>query len=213
MKLKSFGCSFIYGDDLSDTFKLTDPWSVQTWPALLAAHHQLPYCCYAKSGAGNLQIAQAVLKELANPEPAVFVVGWTWIDRFDYVNSVDSAWHTIRPSSNTDLAQMYYRQLHSQYADKLLSLVEIFSTLSLLQKQNRKYIITCQDQLLFETNWHCDPAIALLQQQIMPEITWFENQTFLQWAKQKQYEISSNWHPLEAAHRAAADLLINHSLV
>jgi hypothetical protein len=213
MKLKSFGCSFIYGDDLSDTFKLTNPWSVQTWPALLAKHYQLPYQCYAQSGAGNLQISRAVLQELANPEPAVFVIGWTWIDRFDYINSINNVWQTVRPSSSTEAAQLYYKWLHSQYTDKLLNLTEIFSVLCLLQQQNRKYIMTCQDPLLFETTWHCDSAIELLQQQILPKITWFENQTFLQWSKTNQYSISENWHPLEDAHRAAADLLINYCLV
>lgn len=211
MKLKSFGCSFIYGDDLADTHLFEDPWSAYTWPSLLARDLDIRHECYAKSGAGNLQIYQTLCNQLADPEPAIFVVGWTWIDRFDYCNN--EQWHTIRPTGTNTVEKFYYKNLHSQYADKLLNLSLITSALTLLLQQQRKFIMACQDQLLFETEWHCDPAIELLQAQLKNHMTWFDGTTFLDWAKSNNYPISKNWHPLEDAHRAAFELIKSYCLV
>jgi hypothetical protein len=209
--LKSFGCSFIYGDDLSDTFKYKDPWSSYTWPALLAKDLNIPHISYSKSGAGNLQIFQTLCKELANPEPALFVIGWTWIDRFDYVTA--QGWNTIRPNGTGNIEKFYYKQLHSQYSDKLTNLSLIAAALTLLKQQQRKFIMVCQDSLLFETKWHCDSGIQLLQDQIKDSVTWFDHQTFLEWAKTNNFKISENWHPLEAAHHAAFELIKSYRLV
>jgi hypothetical protein len=211
MKLKSFGCSFIYGDDLVDTHRFEDPWSAYTWPALLAKDLGIRHECYAKSGAGNLQIFQSLCNQLADPEPAIFVVSWTWIDRFDHM--LDKQWQTIRPSSQCSNQEFYYRNLHSQYTDKLSNLSLITSALNLLNQQQRKFIMVCQDRLLFETEWHCDAAIQLLQAQLKDHIIWFDNQTFLEWSKSNGYAISENWHPLEDAHLTAFELIKSYRLV
>jgi hypothetical protein len=212
-KLKSFGCSFIFGDDLKDTFLEDDPWSAYTWPALLSQDLGLQHQCYAQSGAGNLQIYQKLLQQLADPEPAVFVVGWTWIDRFDFVDPYTDNWGTLRPSSDTDQAKFYYKQLHSQYTDKLRTLSLISHSCQLLQSQQRKFIVTAQDPLIMETQWHSDAAISMLQDSIRPCMTWFNGQSFYNWAQQNQYAISSNWHPLEDAHHAAFELIKSYRLV
>jgi hypothetical protein len=209
--LKSFGCSFIYGDDLADTFKNEDPWSGFTWPALLAKDLNIPHTSYSKSGAGNLQIFQTLCKELADPAPALFVIGWTWIDRFDYIQDQD--WNTIRPNGSKKTDKFYYTHLHSQYADKLYNLSLIATALTLLAQQQRKFIMVCQDNLLFETEWHCDAGIRLLQDQIKNNITWFDNKTFLEWSIAKNFKISENWHPLEDAHLAAFELIKSYRLV
>ncbi len=212
-KLKSFGCSFIFGDDLHDTFLEEDPWSAYTWPALLAQDLGLQHACFAQSGAGNLQIYQSLLQQLADPEPAIFVIGWTWIDRFDYVDSDTNQWHTLRPAATSKPAEFYYKHLHSQYADKLHSLSLISHATQLLLDQKRKFIVTVQDPLILEAQWHHDSAIAMLQQSIEPHVTWFEGQSFLDWARANKYAISKNWHPLEAAHDAAFELIKSYSLV
>ena len=66
MNLKSFGCSFIYGNELSDevgTEVYLNP-SQLTWPALLSKQYDYGYQCYARPGSGNLQIAEKVNKRL-----------------------------------------------------------------------------------------------------------------------------------------------------
>ena len=89
MKLKSFGCSLIYGSELSDEV-LFDPIKRQpprhsklTWPALLAQKLNYLYRCHARPGSGNLQIADRVLRQLATNEQALFIINWSFIDRFD----------------------------------------------------------------------------------------------------------------------------------
>ena len=68
MKLKSFGCSFIYGTDLADDgrgFIAATP-SRLTWPALLAQNLDYSYECYARPGCGNLRILEKILNQADN---------------------------------------------------------------------------------------------------------------------------------------------------
>jgi hypothetical protein len=44
-------------------------------------------------------------------------------------------------------------------------------------------------------------------------MTTFEDQTFLEWSKQKGFEISKSLHPLENAHQAAFELIKSYNLV
>ena len=85
MNLKSFGCSFIFGSELSDDGKngRYATGSKLTWPAHVARHLNYTYLCYARPGSGNLQIAERTLTHLATNEHALFVINWTYIDRFD----------------------------------------------------------------------------------------------------------------------------------
>jgi hypothetical protein len=211
--LKSFGCSFIYGDDLQDTFKETDPWSAYTWPALLAQDRGLKHECWAKSGSGNLQILDTLLRQAAESSPAIYVIGWTWIDRLDYIDHAANDWCTIRPADQTDRSQWYYKKLHSQYLDKLQTLTYINTAIHALQSNDHKFIMTYQDPLIFETQWHCSDSIRQLQNFVRPYLTNFEGLSFLEWSRLKGFKISPNWHPLEDAHRAAFEYIKNHSLV
>ena len=68
MNLKSFGCSFIFGSELSDDGR-TGPYatgSCLTWPALLAKEFGYGYHTYARPGSGNLQIAERALYMVDN---------------------------------------------------------------------------------------------------------------------------------------------------
>ena len=74
MKLKSFGCSFIFGSDLADGG--VDGYHTAsnfTWPALLAQRFGLDYTCYAHPGTGNLRILEQVLKQSADKD-SLFVI-------------------------------------------------------------------------------------------------------------------------------------------
>jgi hypothetical protein len=205
MKLKSFGCSFIFGSDLAD--------SNTSWPALLAQHYNLQYQCHARPGSGNLRILESVLNSLADSEPAVYVIGWTWIDRFDYTDPATDNWCSVLPADRTTQAQLYYRHFHSQYRDKLTTLINIKTAQDAVLAAGHQLIMTHMDDLIFEKVWHCSPAVTQLQNSVMPNIVQFENQTFLNWARQQGHEISDTWHPLESAHQAAAELMINYRLV
>ena len=223
MNLKSFGCSFIYGSELSDEL-LNDPSKRQppthsklTWPAHLAQHLNYNYLCYARPGSGNLQIADQVLSHLATNKQALFIINWTFIDRFDYVdinNPTKSwpdqwvAWSTLMPADKTAIAKTYYKDLHSEIRDKLTTLMSIKLVLDTLQQKNCPFIMTYMDDLMFDKQWHTTPAITDMQDYILPHMTTFDGSNLQQFTKKNGYPITRIGHPLEQAHAAAGELMI-----
>jgi hypothetical protein len=126
MRLKSFGCSFIFGSDLADSKKHLDDHnqavpSQSTWPALLASNLQLPYECFASPGSGNFKILEKVLTQAATDTDSIFVIGWTFIDRYDYLVKTYTQghfdpvnhefWATLRPSDYETASKNYYQDL------------------------------------------------------------------------------------------------------
>lgn len=212
MKLKSFGCSFIYGTDLSDCPDLKPgdrlrP-SNKTWPALIAKKMDLEYQCLAWPGTGNLKILNSILDHVGK-EDAFFIIGWSWIDRFDYTTT-DNRWKSILPNDTGSIPEYFYRNLHSQYRDKLTSLIYVKSAIDALISNNHQFIMVCQDTLMFETEWHTSGSIEYLQKNIQPYIKNFQDLTFLEWSRDQDFPVSENWHPMDAAHEAAAGYAMDH---
>jgi len=202
MTLRSFGCSFIYGTDLSSPSG--------TWPCLIASNLGLPYQCHAWPGIGNLQIMESILR---NAKPGdLCIINWTWIDRFDFVDCTQEAWHTLRPALDHDHAAYYYRNLHSQYQDMLTNLIYIKTAVDFLKVKDCRFLMTAMDSLLFESvqaEWHDPEAVNYLQQQVKPHIKDFDGLDFLNWSRGRGFAVSESWHPLEQAHDAAADYFID----
>jgi len=218
-QIKSFGCSFIYGSDLKDAelvrlhtaraggYHATA--SQHTWPAKLAQHLDRDYQCYARPGSGNLQILNTVLNQVNHAKDSCFVIGWSWIDRFDYTDHNDD-WNTLLPGQDTANSQMYYRYLHSQYKDKLTTLTYILTAITVLKQMRIPFVMTYMDHLLFDQIWHTNPAIVELQAQLQPCMTQFDGQNFLDWSRANKYTVSEKWHPLEQAHESAGDYMFQH---
>jgi len=204
--LKSFGCSFIFGSELHD-----DGWgtafakaSEHTWPALWARKLGLPYQCYARPGSGNVRITEQVLNQINSNEPAVYVIGWTWIERFDFIERSPDRWRTITAWDTDAVAANYYRDIHSQYLDKLHSLSQINLVLQQLLKHNCRFYMTYMDDLLLETQYHCTSAMQLLQNQLRPYLHNFDGHNFLEWSRIHGFPIGTRGkHPLDGAHQAA----------
>ena len=213
MQLKSFGCSFIFGSELADTSP-DNPWpcfSKLTWPAHLANYLNYEYHSYARPGAGNLQIAERVLNQLARNENSLYVIGWTWVDRFDYSKATDwqeDRWATLMPTDESDGAKTYYKYLHSEYRDKVATLMSIRVVIDTLKQKGYPFLMTYMDNIMFDQKYHTTPAVVDLQEYIKPHMTKFKNQTFLEWSRSAGYPETKSWHPLEAAHQAAADYII-----
>jgi len=206
MRLKSFGCSFIYGTELADC---SDSASQRTWPALLAQNLNYDYKCYAQGGSGNLQISERVLNEASISDSSdLFVISWTWIDRFDYCSGLHDHWKTIRPSDTDSVSRNYYKDLHSEYRDKLTTLMAIRLVIDTLEQKNIKFVMTYMDELVFDQRWHITPAVKNLQTYTRPYMTAFDKQTFLNWSRKHGHPETAAWHPLEEAHRAAADYMV-----
>jgi len=227
MTLKSFGCSFIFGSDLADE-DVGEPYTLPsqlTWPSLLAKDFGYTYQCHARPGSGNLRILEKVLTQ-ANESNVddLFVIGWTWIDRFDYTvarteqdHAYDLAgnnlWRTVMPVNTDNTASVYYRDLHSEFRDKLTALINVKLAIDTLKQKNISFIMTYMDNLMFSTEWHTTTAIVDLQNYIRPYMTQFENKTFLEFSKEKGFPISETLHPLELAHQTAFELIKSYNLV
>jgi len=205
MLVKSFGCSFIFGTDLPD--QMSSIPSRLTWQAVFSQHFGHHYRCYACGGTGNLAIADRVLEEVSLDVTALFIIGWTWIDRFDNIDETQN-WSTIRPGSDSDLAKIYYRDLHSETRDKLASLMTIRTVIDSLREREFPFIMTYMDQLLFDRKYNTTPTIRYLQDYVEPYMTMFEGKTFLDWSRSHGYPESAGWHPLEQAHSAGAELMV-----
>lgn len=208
MKLKSFGCSLVFGTDLADDGRHSAQATASqlTWPALLAKKLHREYHCYARAGAGNLQILDTLLSHVDDSD-TLYVIGWTYGDRRDYREN--NRWLTLLPHENSNLARTYFAELQNDYSDQLTALTYIQTAISMLG--TRKYIMICQDQSVLTNSG--DPGIQALLASIHPHINSFEGLSFVDWAHDRRYPTSPTKHPLEAAHRAAAEYAENHFLV
>lgn len=213
MNLKSFGCSFIFGTDLADDGRdLPVPTASNfTWPALAAQRLGIPYICRARGGSGNLQILERVLREVSQAQRDFYVIGWTWIERFDYEDNdpkrLPDEWRTICPISDSDAAKAYYKYLHSEYRDKLNTLIYIKTAVDALTSAGCPFVMTYMDDLIFDQQWHAPASVRYLQDAVRPHLESFQGKTFLEWSKEKGFEISPTLHPLEPAHQAALDVI------
>lgn len=193
----SCGDSFFYGSDLQDT--------TQTWPSLIAKELEHDYQCLARPGVGNLQILKQILEAQEQfGDSAIYLINWTWTDRFDYVSTEDESWHTVRPSlDDATRDPAYYRFFHSELVDKFTNLVYISQAIQALQ--GSRYLMTYMDHLLLDTQWHAPEYIQTLQKQVAPYLKTFNGQTFLEWSRTQGYPESNHWHPLEQAHASASE--------
>jgi len=56
-----------------------------------------------------------------------------------------------------------------------------------------------------DPNWHDPKYLEVLQHKLSKILVNFDDKNFLDWSQKNNFEISSQWHPLEQAHSAAAD--------
>ena len=212
MKIKSFGCSLVYGSDLSDQHMLTeaDNHSLLTWPSLMAKFLGLEYECHAWPGIGNFKILCDVITQASMVDPAVFVINWTWIDRFDYIDD-NERWQTVLPGQDCQKAQAYYRYFHSHLKDVLSAVYNINTAALMLRDRNIPFVMTYMDYNILQPidpNWHDPRYLASIQKNIQHLLLDFEGKNFLDWSRSKGLRISDLWHPLEEAHAAAAELML-----
>ena len=229
MILKSFGCSYVFGSELSDMpvgirwiqgppsteeRKLYASGSRLTWPVHLANHLGYQSHTHARPGSGNLQILERLMSNMAGPpnDHTICVIGWTWIDRFDFCMEKSDwpglPWNTLHPVNNTETSKIYYRDLHTEIKDKLVSLMHIRQAIDFLKEKSIPFIMTYMDDLLFDTRWNINPAITELQNYVKPYMTTFEGLSFVEWSRKNEFPISYGGHPLDQAHQAAGEYMI-----
>jgi len=201
-RLISFGDSFTWGTDLPDC---NDHQASQlTWPALLAKHLNLKYKCLAQPGSSNSSILRQILNTDIQSSDLV-IINWTWIDRWDFYNQ--TTWETLRPDTNdSPFYKFYYKYFQSELWDKFETLKNIQIAFSLVDN----YISTAVDPLVIDKSWHCPTYVNRLIDSVSQKIQWFDNKGFYHWAKDNNHAISDTWHPLEEAHQAAFEYILNN---
>ena len=221
-KIVAFGDSFTRGDELADcpTQSVDNSFSAhmtKTWTALIAKSLNCDYACWATGGVGNQFISWQVCSQIK--KDAVFIVNWTWFERFDYVDVLTDRWTTTHPRHADKLDHYFYRNLDNDVWNLYRNLQQIHSTISLLKQNNINFIMTCLDPQYSLAYYDLRPpeikrsrwtnAILNLQEQILPHIVDFDGMNFLEWSKHNSFELGPNGHPLEHAHSKAANYILD----
>lgn len=217
MHITSFGCSLTFGTDLADVPAdscAASP-SQLTWPALVSRELGLPYRCFAKGGSGNLCVLDRVLSMADFTQQDLFIVNWTFMDRFDYTDPMAChagdgiiEYQTLLPGHEDYRSKFYYQHMHSSYRDKLTNLMSMQLVLQTLFHHRARFVMTAIDDLLWDTDYHAPKIIQDLQRMVRPWIQQFDHCNFLTWCRRNGFDTSHNNHPKEAAHVAAAKLML-----
>ena len=116
-KILAGGCSFTFGNELSDDDNGKTP-SVNAWPALLAKQNDAEYTSVAKPGAGNSAIARRIFEYISsNPYDNLFVtVMWSFTSRYDWAMPrhrvlENSRWTNITPWDTSDQQGTVFKTL------------------------------------------------------------------------------------------------------
>lgn len=211
LSIHSYGDSFTYGTDLLDCDIHKS--SEFTWPALLAKNLNLNYKCHALGGIGNQLISYIVFEQFSKStykDRNFYIINWTWIERFDYIDPGADVWATTHPRHTDKLDHFFYKNIDSQPWNMLRNLQIIWSTISFLKQNNCDFVMTCLDNSLWDTNYDIKhtPAIWVLQNLVRPYIVDFEGKGFLDWSNSYNFNKGITGHPLESAHEAAAKLML-----
>ncbi len=113
----SGGCSFTFGNELSDDKNGKIP-SKNTWAYGLYRHSTArgSYMCVAKGGLGNPAIARRVFNAVAHNKVNGVVVMWSFLSRYDWAmprnkNLESTRWASISPWDTSTGAEEAYRTL------------------------------------------------------------------------------------------------------
>ena len=212
-KVIAVGDSFTRGDELSDcsTRSRIAPHhthSLSTWPALIAKNLGIEYDCRTVGGRGNHWISMSVSDELEKHRDALFIINWSWFERFDYIDIETGLWTVTHPRHNQKLDHYFYKNIDSDRWNLHRNLQQIHSTICLLEQNKMDFIMTCLDPMIYTKANPVKP----LQDQVLHRVINFYGHTFLEWAKHKNFEIGPNGHPLEKAHIEAAKYINTHTI-
>jgi hypothetical protein len=216
-KIVSFGDSFMFGSELAN-----NRYGDKAWPGLIAEELECDYQTEAVPGCGNDHIARQIYSYFSEntANNTLAVINWTWMGRWDFYVVKHETWITLGPTCVPEQLQSLVDKTESHriidfyndYADssilwnKFRNLQTIYAVQKFLDDKGVANVQTYMDYLLFDQQWHAPDYVKELQRLVQPEMQLFNDKNFLDWSKEKQFDITEQyWHPLEEAHRAAAD--------
>lgn len=201
MKLIAAGCSFVYGNELSDVGEHATHPSELSFPALLAQQHDLEYICLGTPGGGNDTAVRRVI-ETVTGSTEIVLVNWTFADRHEFYFE-NEGWRNIIPSKNT-FCKEFFTSVQPEYS-VYHTVKNIVFLSNYLDKKGVSYVYTFADTKL---NYRTD-ASRILADEIDTTrcFRWSEDVNFLGWAQKMGYPIGPGSHPLDAAHAKSAELI------
>lgn len=217
-QIVSFGDSFVFGSELEDNND-----GAKSWIGLAAQDIGVKYITLSQPGCGNENIARQILSffEANSSENTLAVINWTWAIRFDFYHVGTESWFNLGPTCvpekiNDRLGEIeservieFYRDYlgNSTIWDRWRTLQAMYMTQSYLKHKNIKNIQTHMDAEIFDQTYHCPDYIRELQALTKPSLQDFQGKDFLNWSLTHNFKVTApGLHPLEDAHRAAADL-------
>jgi hypothetical protein len=217
-KIVSFGDSFVFGSELKNNHD-----GQKSWIGLAAKDIGVEYVTFSQPGCGNENIARQVLSYFEqNPGHDVLaIINWTWAIRYDFYHIGTENWFTLGPTCvpgkledklPPDEAHRvidFYRDYlgNSTIWDRWRSLQAMYVTQCYLKNKGITSIQTHMDFEIFDQTFHSPEYIKELQRLVKQEVVDFEGLSFLDWSWKNGFMVTQpGLHPLEDAHRAAADL-------
>lgn len=201
MRLIAGGCSFVWGNELSDVGEHAAQPSRLSFPALLAQQHGLEYWCCAVPGGGNDTAVRQVIE--SEPEQGDMVlVNWTFSNRHEFYFTGEG-WRNIIPSKNT-FCKEFFTSVQPEYS-VYHTVKNIVFLSNYLDKKGVPYVYTFANMKL---HYRTD-ASRILADEIDTTrcFRWSEDVNFLGWAQKMGYPIGPGSHPLDAAHAKSAELI------
>lgn len=224
MILVAGGDSFIWGSELKDSpHGGPNGYSHNTFSALLASRHNMDYVCAAYPGNSNNAISRMSINALNEISDTKFLlVQWTYPQRaeFRFDNKWENinSWHTVQK----DFSQQYFNYVgNNEYYEIYSTLKEIVFLQNYCLVNKIPYMfLTADNHFYYHENYNRnnDASVNNLYNQIDWNRWYFfpkgekSNETksprgFYQWAIENKYVVGPQQHPLEHAHRDAADMM------
>ena len=138
MILFTNGCSFTFGDELSNSKQ-------ESYPNLLSNNLGCDkFINYADNGSSNDKILRTTLDFLLNHETydhLYVVIGWSGISRSEWYDDYNNQWQKITPTmiDSNPYATAHYKYLQSQLHDNLNFYHQVLFLQLFLQKNNINY--------------------------------------------------------------------------
>lgn len=221
MKIIAAGDSFIWGSELDDSAHGgPGGYSRNTYTALLAEDNE--YICAAYPGNANDAISRMAIDNCSQHPDSFLIATWTYPQRKEFRfgrkwTSINS-WHTAEKEFSIE----YFKHIgDNEYYEIYTVLKEIVFLQHYCEINHIPYLFMTADNHFYQHenyNRSQDLSLNTLYAQIKwDNWYWFApgtqaNETlaprgFYQWAVENNYKVGPQGHPLENAHRDAANLI------
>ena len=205
-RLIAYGSSPINGTELPNKDKTL------AFPAKIAMSLGLDYVCRGKPLSSNSKISRKVLGSEHTDTDFVFVL-WSSPNRYEF--KTEQGWNgfTVHSDAKDGLIREWLDGPGKlEYTEVYMSLKDIALTQAYLKQKNLPYLFSMDNNAIKDS--YCfnnpDPFLASVKSLIdWDKVQWFNNNGFINWAKQNGFPFTGT-HAGTEAHTAAANYVLSH---